>query len=136
MTPWHRNEYMLKGLFLGLWVFFALQVPANSADAWKDILWVLGWVGTGLLIGVTVGTAKLMSRGMKPWNNWRAFPLLVLLESPLFIYAGVMLGLGFGVLSGSPLVQPWSEPVARAFGLTWDDIKHTPPVGDWLLYCV
>ena len=136
MTPWHRNEYMLKGLFLGLWVFFALQVPANSADAWKDILWVLGWVGAGLLIGVTVGTAKLMSRGMKPWNNWRAFPLLVLLESPLFIYAGVMLGLGFGVLSGSPLVQPWSEPVARAFGLTWDDIKHTPPVGDWLLYCV
>ena len=136
MTPWHRNEYMLKGLFLGLWVFFALQVPANSADAWKDILWVLGWVGTGLLIGVTVGTAKLMSRGMKPWNNWRAFPLLVLLESPLFIYAGVMLGLGFGVLSGSGLVQPWSEPVAKAFGLTWDDIKHTPPVGDWLLYCV
>lgn len=136
MTPWHRNEYMLKGLFLGLWVFFALQVPANSADAWKDILWVLGWVGTGLLIGTTVGTAKLMSRGMKPWNNWRAFPLLVLLESPLFIYAGVMLGLGFGVLSGSPLVQPWSEPVAAAFGLTWDDIKHTPPVGDWLLYCV
>ena len=136
MTPWHRNEYMLKGLFLGLWVFFALQVPANSADAWKDILWVLGWVGTGLLIGVTVGTAKLMSRGMKPWNNWRAFPLLVLLESPLFIYAGVMLGLGFGVLSGSPLMQQWSEPVAAAFGLTWDDIKHTPPVGDWLLYCV
>ena len=136
MTAWHRNEYMLKGLFLGLWVFFALQVPANSADAWKDILWVLGWVGAGLLVGVSIGSAKLMSRGMKPWNNWRAFPLLVLLESPLFIYSGVMLGLGFGVLSGSPLVQQWSEPVARSFGLTWDDIKHTPPVGDWLLYCV
>ena len=43
MTPWHRNEYVLKGLFLGLWVFFALQVPANTADAWKDILKQKGW---------------------------------------------------------------------------------------------
>ncbi len=136
MTPWHRNEYMLKGLFLGLWVFFALQVPASSADAWKDIFWVLGWTCGGLAVGLAIGTARLMSRGMKPWDNWKAFPLLVLLESPLFIYAGIMLGLGFGVLSGSELLHQYSEPVAKAFGLTWNDIKHTPPVGDWLVYCV
>ena len=138
MTPWHRNEYMLKGLFWGLWAFFALQVPQNLSDAWKDIFWVLGWVGAGLLVGLSIGTAKLMSRGIKPWANWRGFPMLVLLESPLFIYAGIMLGLGFGVFSGNPLVQQYSEPIAKAFGLTWDDIKHTPPVtnGDWLLYCI
>lgn len=135
MTPWHRNEYMLKGLFLGLWTFFALQVPANSADAWKDILWVVGWTAGGLAIGLAIGTIKLMSRGLKPWSNWRAFPLLVLLESPLFIYCGIMLGLGFGVFSGGELVRQWSEPLAQMVGLTWDDIKHTPPVGDWLIYC-
>ena len=28
MTTWHRNEYILKGLFLGLWTFVALQVVA------------------------------------------------------------------------------------------------------------
>ncbi len=136
MTPWHRNEYMLKGLFFGLWTFFALQVPANSSDAWKDILWVVGWTGAGLALGLLIGTGKLMSRGLKPWDNWKAFPLLVLLESPLFIYAGVMLGLGFGAVSGNELVRPWSEPVANVFSLTWADIKHTPPVGDWLIYCV
>lgn len=136
MTPWHRNEYMLKGLFLGLWVFFALQVPASAADAWKDILWVLGWTCAGLAVGLAVGTGRLASRGLKPWANWKAFPLLVVLENPLFIYSGVMMGLGFGVLSGSELLHAYSEPVATAFGLTWDDIKHTPPVKDWLPYCI
>ncbi len=135
MTPWHRNEYILKGLFLGLWVFFALQVPANPADAWKDISWVLGWVGTGLAVGLALGVGRLMRRGVKPWDNWKAFPLLVLLESPLFIYSGVMLGLGFGVFSGNELVKPWAEPLAQFVGLTWDDIRHTPPVGGWLGYC-
>ena len=135
MTAWHRNEYILKGLFLGLWIFFALQVPADSAAAWRDIAWVVGWTCAGLAVGLAFGVSRLMSRGLKPWANWRAFPLLVLLESPLYIYAGIMLGLGFGVLSGNTLAQPWSQPVAAAFGLTWDDIKHVPPVGDWLGYC-
>lgn len=135
MTPWHRNEYILKGLFLGLWAFFALQVPVNPSDAWKDIAWVVGWTGAGFAVGLLIGTIRMMTRGLTPWANWKAFPLLVLLESPLFIYAGIMLGVGFGVLSGSELVRQWSEPVAQAFGLTWDDIKHTPPVGDWLIYC-
>jgi tetratricopeptide (TPR) repeat protein len=135
MTLWHRNEYVLKGLFWGLWVFFALQVPANPADAWKDIFWVLGWTCTGLLIGLVLGTAKLVSRGVKPWDNPKAFPLLVVLESPLFIYAGILFGLSAGVVSGREFAQPWALPLGQAFGLTWDDIKHTPPVGDWLVYC-
>src|SRR5213595_476456 len=111
MTPWHRNEYMLKGLFWGLWVFFALQVPANPADAWRDIAWVVGWTCLGLVVGLVAGTARLASRGLKPWKTC---PLLVLLENPLFIYAGVMLGLAFGVLSGNELARPYAEPVARA----------------------
>ncbi len=136
MTPWHRNEYILKGLFLGLWVFFALQVPSDSSLAWKEIAWVLGWVCTGLAIGLIFGTARLMRRGVMPWGNWKAFPLLVLLESPLFIYSGIMLGLGFGTLSGSELLRPYSEGMAAAVGLTWDEIAHRPPVGDWLVYCI
>jgi tetratricopeptide (TPR) repeat protein len=135
MTPWHRNEYVLKGLFLGLWTFFALQVPASSAEAWKDILWVLGWTGLGVFVGLILGTGRLMARGLKPWENWKAFPFLVLLESPLFIYAGTLIGLTAGVLSGREFAQPWAVPIANAFGLTWDDIRHTPPVGDWLGYC-
>jgi tetratricopeptide (TPR) repeat protein len=135
MTPWHRNEYILKGLFLGLWLFFALQVPDTSAAAWRDVSWVLGWTCAGLAVGLIIGTLKLASRGVKPWDNWKAFPFLVLLESPLFIYSGLLLGLVIGVVSGREFAQPWAVPLANAFGLTWDDIKHTPPVGDWLGYC-
>jgi tetratricopeptide (TPR) repeat protein len=136
MTAWHRNEYILKGLFWGLWVFFALQVPANSAEAWKDISWVLGWTVTGLVVGLIIGTVKLGSRGVKPWDNWKAFPMLVLLESPLFIYAGILLGLVVGVVSGREFAQPWSVPLAQVFGLSWDDIKHVEPVSRWLVHCI
>ena len=135
MTPWHRNEYILKGLFFGLWAFFALQVPPTSQDAWKDIFWVLGWVGTGLAVGLVLGVGRLVRRGVKPWANWKAFPLLVLLESSVFIYAGIMTGLMCGILSGRELAEPWARPLAQLFGLTWDDIKHTPPVSEWLSFC-
>lgn len=135
MTPWHRNEYVLKGLFLGLWAFFALQVPPDRTAAWKDILWVVGWTGTGLAVGLLIGTIRMATRGLKPWANWKAFPLLLLLESPAFIYAGIMIGLTAGIFSGREFAREWAEPLANALALTWDDIKHTPPVGDWLGYC-
>jgi tetratricopeptide (TPR) repeat protein len=136
MTPWHRNEYMLKGLFLGLWAFFALQVPASSTDAWKDIAWVLGWTCTGLFIALVTGTLRLAARGVKPWDNWKAFPILLLLESTIFIYAGILLGLTVGVVSGREFAQPWALPIAEAVGLTWKDIAHVPPVGGWLFYFI
>ncbi|HEY1189496.1 MAG TPA: tetratricopeptide repeat protein [Gemmata sp.] len=135
MTPWHRNEYVLKGLFFGLWIFFALQVPRDRTEAWKDIGWVLGWVGTGLAVGLLLGVGRLMRRGVKPWANWKAFPLLVLLESSLFIYAGTMIGLAVGILSGRDFAQPWAQPLAELVDLTWTEIKHNPPVGDWLGFC-
>jgi tetratricopeptide (TPR) repeat protein len=135
MTPWHRNEYILKGLFLGLWAFFALQVPTGHAAAWKDIVWVVGWTATGLAVGLLIGTVKLIGRGLSPWANPKAFPLLVLLESPMFVYAGIMGGLLIGVFSGREFAREWAEPLASLVSLSWDDIKHTPPVGDWLGFC-
>ncbi|MBA4062367.1 MAG: hypothetical protein C0501_01425 [Isosphaera sp.] len=134
MTPWHRNEYILKGVFLGLWVFFALQVPAGPA-AWVDIAWVVGWVCAGLLVGLLAGTALQLARGVRPWHNWLAFPLLVLLESPTFVYGGITLGLVVGVLSGTPGAEPWAGPLAATFGLTFEQIKHQDPAGGWLGYC-
>ncbi|MDB5312030.1 MAG: hypothetical protein JWO38_6232, partial [Gemmataceae bacterium] len=136
MTSWHRNEYILKGVFLGLWTFVALQVAVDRDAVRIDLPWVLGWVGTGLLVGLTAGTVLQIRRGVRPWQNWKAFPLLVLLESPTFIYWGIVIGLAAGVLSGQAFAQPWAEPIARLFGLTFDEIKHEPPVGDWLGYCV
>ena len=148
MSSWHRNEYILKGVFLGLWAFVAIQVSGNAAAARIDILWVLGWLGAGLLLGLILGTALQIKRGLRPTQNWAAFPLLVLLESPTFIYAGLTLGLAGGVLSGREFAQPWAGSIAGWFGLTFDDIKHLQSTslaaddpskgklpGDWLGYC-
>src|SRR5580692_5958218 len=97
MTPWHRNEYILKGLFLGLWAFFALEVLGDTSRAWVGIAWVLGWVCSGLLVGLILGAALQISRGLRPSTNWLAFPIVVVLESPTFIYCGIMFGLIGGI---------------------------------------
>ncbi|HSQ55832.1 MAG TPA: tetratricopeptide repeat protein, partial [Gemmata sp.] len=149
MTSWHRNEYILKGVFLGLWVFFALQVPISRFDAWIDILWVVGWVGAGLAVGFIAGAVLQLIRGVRPWQNWLAFPILVLLESPTFIYFGITAGLVVGVVSGMPGAEPWAKPLAEFFGLQFSDIVHETSrllpdddprkgklPGDWLGYCV
>lgn len=142
------REYVFKGIFLGLWVFFALQVPSSRSDAWIDILWVVGWVTAGLLVGLLAGTVQQLSRGIKPWQNWAAFPLLVVLESPLFIYIGITVGLVIGVVSGMPGAESWSGKIAEVFGLEFKDIAHYTSrgladdhpekgkrPGDWLGYC-
>jgi tetratricopeptide (TPR) repeat protein len=148
MSSWHRNEYILKGVFLGLWVFVALQVAVDPSAVRVDLPWVLGWMTAGLVLGLVGGTALQVRRGVRPWQNWKAFPLLVLLESPTFIYGGVVFGLAAGVLSGREFAEPWAGPVAGLFGLTFDDIKHAQSTafpdddprkgnlpGDWLGYC-
>jgi tetratricopeptide (TPR) repeat protein len=148
MTAWHWYEYILKGLFLGLWVFFALQVPVGHAAAWIDIAWTVGWVLGGLAVAFLAGAALQMSRGLRPWQNWVAFPLVVLLESPTFVYGGIMGGLVVAVFSGVPGAEPWASKLAGFFGLTFDDIKHVTSAalpddhprkgklpGDWLGYC-
>ena len=150
MTSWHRNEYILKGVFLGLWVFFALQVPADSAAARIDILWVVGWVCAGLAIALRRRRRPPAGRaGCARGTTGPRSRSLVLLESPTFIYAGIMVGLVVGVLSGTPGAEPWAGKLAGYFGLTFDDIKHATSQalpdddpqkgklpGDWLTYCV
>ena len=149
MSSWHRNEYILKGVFLGLWVYVALQVAVDPSAVRVDLPWVLGWTCAGLALGLIGGTVLQFKRGVRPWQNWTAFPLLVLLESPTFVYGGVVFGLAAGVLSGREFSEPWAAPVAHLFGLTFDDIKHVTSAalpdddprkgnlpGDWLLYCL
>jgi len=140
MTAWHRNEYILKGVFLGLWTFVALQVAVDRDAVRSDLPWVLGWVAAGLFVGLVAGTVLQLRRGVRPWHNWGAFPLLVLLESPTFIYGGIIFGLAAGVLSGRDFSEPWAGPVANLFGLTFADIRQERSddlsrPGDWLGYC-
>src|SRR5207249_3785612 len=98
------------------------------------------------------GTARLIRLGIRPQQNWKAFPLIVLLESPTFIYGGILIGLAAGVLSGREAAEPWASQIAGLFHLDFKDIRHdqssTLPAdyphrdelqgkfpGDWLGYC-
>ena len=132
---WSRTEYLLKGVFLGLWVFIGLQLPESPAQG-AVIGWVLGCMGVGLAAGLALGIARLLARGIRPWQNWAAFPLLVLLENPLVISAGLVAGLAAGVFSGHAAAEGLVNQIGPTFNVTFDALRHRDPAKGWLLYCL
>lgn len=90
-------EYLLKGVFLGLWAAVAFrQSPAapNTSDLWIHFLWTL----TGLGIGCIFAAGELILRGHRPWRNPLAFLVLVLLEGSYWIYLGIVGGLAASLI--------------------------------------
>jgi tetratricopeptide (TPR) repeat protein len=103
------REYVSKGLFLGLWAYLALVHPA-----WDVVGRVLLYTGGGLALGLLAGVFQQISRGYRPRRNFLGFLLLVLLDSPFFIYLGLLGGLGAGLV-----------------------IETDPPENrQWLAYCI
>jgi hypothetical protein len=92
-------EYALKGLFLSLWAYLVAAHP-NWGTVGVVLLWTLAGTGVGYLLGC----GQQILRGYNPLKNLPGFLLLALLDSPFFIYLGVVGGLGLGlVLTASPL---------------------------------
>lgn len=127
-------EYIRKGLFLGLWVFVGLQLP-NSPAQGAVILWMVGCMAVGLAVGLMLGVVQLIARGVKPWDNWVAFPLLLLLESPFLISTGLVLGLGAGVMSGTDIAQGVIDKIGPTFGIAFDMLQYHEPGKHWIKYC-
>lgn len=110
---WVQSEYALKGLFLALLFYTALQIqilpaPAEgqvrSADdelrlAWEKTgtiaLYMLGGLAVGIILGLLRQIKDLSRILVKP----HAFFLFLLLENPLLIYLGLIGGLGLGGVS-------------------------------------
>lgn len=105
-------ESVLKGVFLGLWAYLALQQPATPD--WPRFGRTVGWMAGGLALGLVAGAVAQVRRGYRPAANPKAFPLVVLFESPFWVYLGTVGGLGLGAV-----------------------LNYDPnPARDWLAYCV
>jgi tetratricopeptide (TPR) repeat protein len=97
MNPILR-EYLLKGIFLGLWAYLAVLQPPAAPD-WPRFNRVLAATGIGLGLGLLIGAVMQIRRGFTPGANPLGFLLTVLMESPLWIYLGIVGGLAVGLVT-------------------------------------
>ncbi|WP_020472880.1 tetratricopeptide repeat protein [Zavarzinella formosa] len=90
---WAKSEYILKGVFLGLLLFVSLQ-NLDWPETGRLALFLGGGLGLGLLIGA-LGQYRTLP-GL--FRNPVGYFLFLLLENPLLIYGGIILGLGAGTV--------------------------------------
>src|SRR5262245_25632385 len=90
---WHYTEFLLKGIFLGLLVFAALQQP-NWSQTGTLALFLVGGLGIGLLLALLAW----IPRGIKIGGRYVSLLLFLILESPTLIYMGLIGGLLAGAL--------------------------------------
>lgn len=90
---WHKTEYLLKGIFLGLLLFAALQEP-DWENTGRVALCLVG----GLAAGLLVGAVNWLRRGIRVRGRVLSFLLFLLLESPTLVYAGLVGGMLVGAL--------------------------------------
>jgi tetratricopeptide (TPR) repeat protein len=91
--PWLLSEYMLKGVYLGLLLFVALQDPS-----WTATFHVALFTFGGLALALVVAAGQKLREGYRVTGRLPAFVLFLLLENPGLIYAGLLLGLAIGAL--------------------------------------
>jgi tetratricopeptide (TPR) repeat protein len=124
-----QREYILKGVFLGLWAYLALLLPD-----WGSFGRVVAWTGGGLAAGLLAGAVIQLLRGYRPAANPVGYVLLVLLDSSFVIYVGQILGLFIGLLVERPSTVDIEAAQAAAVGVAAAGVDN--PVRDWLGYFV
>jgi hypothetical protein len=91
---WLQSESILKGVFLGLVVYIALQEPSWSAVGQAAICTL-----AGLLLALLAGAFLKWREGYRVAGRLPAFLLFLLLENPGLIYAGIIGGTLLGAFS-------------------------------------
>lgn len=107
-------EFVLKGLFLGLWAAFALRQPPvepSQTELWQLVLLTL----LGLAVGCIASAVELISKGQSPKKGLMSFLVLMFLEGSYWIYIGIVGGL--------------------AIALVYFNITKPIPERNWLVYC-
>jgi len=88
------SEYILKGIFLGVLAYVALQEAGWSQTGQVVIFTLLG-----LVISVGIAAWLKLREGYQVGGRVPGFILFSLLESPRIVYAGVIFGLAIGAFS-------------------------------------
>jgi tetratricopeptide (TPR) repeat protein len=117
---WAKSEYILKGVFLGLLLFVSLQ---KNLD-WEATGRVALWLGGGFVLALLVAALRRFQDIKGLGRNPLGFVLFLLLENPLLIYAGIILGLAGAALEF--LMTLKSQTPAESL----------PPEANILGYCV
>jgi tetratricopeptide (TPR) repeat protein len=90
-------EFVLKGVFLGLWAAAALRQPPGE-PRWADLLNLILWTVGGLAVGLFVAAGRQFLRGVKPKGNPLAYVVYILLEGSFWVYLGLVGGCAAGLM--------------------------------------
>jgi tetratricopeptide (TPR) repeat protein len=110
---WLQTEYVLKGVYLGLLLYVALQEPG-----WEPTLWVAGCTLGGLALTLGIAAYRKHREGYRVRGRLMSFLLFLLLENPFLVYAGVLLGMvvGASLVPAAPWGGDWLMPATVAGG--------------------
>jgi tetratricopeptide (TPR) repeat protein len=100
---WLLTEYLLKGIFLGVLAYAALQRPS-----WSEAGIIGSFLTGGLLVGLALSFVTWLPRGIKVGGRFLSLIVFLILESPTLIYVGVNGGLLAGAIYvRDPQVGKW-----------------------------
>jgi tetratricopeptide (TPR) repeat protein len=89
---WLQTEYLLKGVYLGLVLYAALQQAAAHEHAWDALARVNLLALGGLVLALLLAGLAKMREGYRVRGRLLIFVLFLLLESPTLVYAGILGG--------------------------------------------
>jgi tetratricopeptide (TPR) repeat protein len=125
---WIQTEYVLKGIFLGLLTFAALQAASSESPDWAATGRLGLCIAGGLVLALALAAVGKLRAGYEVKGRVLAFVLFLLLESSYLVYAGILLGMAVGVLwafSGSDhLLFFWSVIGGALLGIIFGSLKQ------------
>jgi tetratricopeptide (TPR) repeat protein len=98
---WLQTEYLLKGIYLGLVLYAALQQaslpPEDSARSWEFLARVNLLTLGGLILALLLAGLVRLREGFQVRGRLVAYTLFLLLESPTLAYLGILAGTVGGI---------------------------------------
>jgi tetratricopeptide (TPR) repeat protein len=109
MLRWEQTEFLLKGVYLGLLLLIAWQLPTTQ-DLELIGLYTVG----GLVLCLVIAALRKVREGYRVHGRLLGFILFLVLENPGLVYAGLILGLAVGTYM--------TLFYSRGMAMDWDSI--------------